>query len=549
MGDMPSEETDRTAPAGKAKTAFLPRSLQAWAGLIFAVALWNIGSVHFMPFYTTPTSGGDSDNRGKRSNENHRMEGFVESSRVGIPRPANQSPNRSQQKPPPKTIQKHLTMQNNPPPMPRKESTQRTLALLYPPGLMGGYRNQVIRFIGLCLYAKQNNMTQLLEPSLLWSTQLHGIGTTVQWFPIPMDWLFDVDYWNEVAPAEELPRLVKNLPDSDCWKSGLFDTYNTSDWGPLERASFLESKSLVGATNETYRMITNDPTFKARRTDVLPAVSHCTQPFVYGGGKMGGRLWNDVMKWREKKMGTLPHHVDRAVLRALQPAPRWQQVAHSCLAETTTYVALHARIELEMFSHACGKTMERNLTNIFRQVQDLVEQREQQSVGGGPPHTISGLFVAVSRTGMAYSPEYNAGLREIADYNVQVFDHYVGHPDAKLGKHLNVFECGERLLSDYYRDNPQVPDHGSLLQAVVNFHLAVNAEIFVGVRGSSYSTDVWTTRYYLGKGKENYRYTQEGTVEKIENDGLPDPHVNCGTLNKETAPNASGGRMRMMNRR
>ena len=497
------ENKSHNHEAKTAKRSVLPRSLKALACVILFVALWNIGSVHYLP-------GGHHHLSTTREHHDLQMKRFVDSSANRLPR--------------------------------------RTLALVYPPGLMGGYRNQVIRFIGLCLYAKRNNMTQLLEPSLLWSTQLHGIGTSVQWFPIPMHWLFDIDYWNEVAKTEGLPRIVPDVPSlsSDCWQAGLFDQYNTSDWGPLPRAAFLETKSLVGVTNETYRMISNDPTFKARRTDVLPAVSHCTQPFVYGGGKMGGRLWNDIMKYRERNgAAALPDHIDRAVLRALQPAPRWQQVANSCLADrASSYVALHARIELEMFSHPCGKTMERNLTNILSQVQHLVQAREHEE-----PHlNITGLFIAVSRTGMAYSDEYTRRLREIADYNVQVFDYYTGHAHARLGEHLNVFECGERLLQDFYRENPNVPDHGSLLQAVVNFHLAVNAAIFVGVRGSSYSTDVWTTRYHLGKGKDNYRYTTDGAVEAIENGGLPDPHVNCGTLNRKVAQNA-GGMMMMMNKR
>ena len=417
------------------------------------------------------------------------------------------------------------------------EAPPKTLALVYPPGLMGGYRNQVIRFIGLCHYAKQHNMTQLWQPSLLWSTQVQGIGTNIQWLPIPMEWIFDIDHWNQVAAIEGLPRIVNKLPvKSDCWQSGLFDNYNTSDWGTLARASLLESGSLVGVTNETFRMISNDPTFRARRIDVLPTVNHCQQPYAYGGGKMAGRLWNDMMKFREKNK-PLPGQVDRHVLRALQPARKWQEVAHSCLslsAPDQTYVALHARVELEMLSHACGVSMERNLTKIFDQVEALVQAKRQQDQSAS---NIAGLFVAVSRTGMAYSKEYNAKLRPIAEHNVHFFDQYVN--GTKLADDLHVFECGERLLEDFYQQHPDVPDHGSLLQAVVNFHLAVNAEIFVGVRGSSYSTDVWTTRYYLGRGKENYRYTQEGNVQAIENDGLPDPHVNCGKANKNAKKNSA----------
>jgi hypothetical protein len=425
-----------------------------------------------------------------------------------------------------------------------------TLALLYPPGLMGGYRNQVIRFIGLCLYAKQKNITQLYKPSLLWSTQLtkHGIGTNVQWLPIPMDWIFDIDYWNSVAQTEGLPRIVDSLPDDpDCWRKGLFDGYNTSEWDPLAKAAFLESGSLVGVTNESYRMISNDPTFKARRTDVLATVSHCKRPVVYGGGKMGGRLWNDMMKLREKYI-PLPDNLDSAVLRALQPAPKWQKLANSCLSQAMMekpYVALHARVELEMLSHPCGKTMERNLTKILDQVNTLVESKQLSQSSTGEEQ-LERLFIAVSRSGMEYNSYYNEKLQDIAGYNLNELNRYTNTTsNTKLGRSLAIFECGERLLGAFYRQHPDVPDHGSLLQAVINFHLAVNAAIFVGARGSSYSTDVWTTRYHLGKGDENYRYTLDGKVEKIENGGLPDPHVNCGTLNKR-APRQKQMQMRAM---
>ena len=371
-----------------------------------------------------------------------------------------------------------------------------TLALLYPPGLLGGYRNQVIRFIGLCLYAQQHNITQLYEPSLLWSTQLHGIGTlyepsllwstqlqgigtSVPWWPIPMAWIFDVAHWNDVAATEGLPRIVQHLHNPDCWQEGLFDNYNTSDWGPLPRTAFLQSGSLTGVTNETYRHITNDPTFKARRTDLLPKLSHCQRPIVYGGGKMGGRLWNDMMKRREAKKKPHPadHTLDRAILRALQPAPRWRQLAASCLAQnhndttSNNYVALHARVELEMLSHACGKTMEHNLTNILQQAHALVESKRQHD---SAYQTLDSLFIAVSRTGMQYTNEYNAKLREIADYNVNVLNKFTKATNAsvKLANELTVFECGERLVGEFYQQNPNAPDHGSLLQSVVNFIFA-----------------------------------------------------------------------------
>ena len=88
-------------------------------------------------------------------------------------------------------------------------------------------------------------------------------------------------------------------------------------------------------------------------------------------------------------------------------------------------------------------------------------------------------------------------------------------------------ECGQRVLENYYADHLDVPNHGALLQSVVNFYVAVSAHVF-GVRGSSYSTDVLTTRYRLGKGQAKYWYTTAG-IERVANGGLPKPHSTCKT--------------------
>ena len=112
---------------------------------------------------------------------------------------------------------------------------------------------------------------------------------------------------------------------------------------------------------------------------------------------------------------------------------------------------------------------------------------------------------------------------------------------ASKGTSIPVFECGERILRQYYALHPDVPDHGSLLQSVINFDIAVNADIFVGVKGSSYSSHVMTTRYYLGKGDQNYRYTKGGSgIELVENGGLPEPHTKLPKTEKDEASKGDG---------
>ena len=67
-----------------------------------------------------------------------------------------------------------------------------------------------------------------------------------------------------------------------------------------------------------------------------------------------------------------------------------------------------------------------------------------------------------------------------------------------------------------------------LVASIVNFFTAVKADIFVGVRGSSYSTDIFSARYYMNQdigatenSGKNYIVGPKGIEELI---GPPAPH-------------------------
>ena len=90
-----------------------------------------------------------------------------------------------------------------------------------------------------------------------------------------------------------------------------------------------------------------------------------------------------------------------------------------------------------------------------------------------------------------------------------------------------IFECGEGWVEEAYYKKQQDLDmnyYGDIVPSMINFWLAVEADVFVGVMKSSYSNDVWTTRYHLGKGRGNYQYTQKEGVVPIPNNGLPRSH-------------------------
>jgi hypothetical protein len=63
----------------------------------------------------------------------------------------------------------------------------------------------------------------------------------------------------------------------------------------------------------------------------------------------------------------------------------------------------------------------------------------------------------------------------------------------------------------------------SLVASIVDFFTIIEAESFVGVRGSSFSTDLFAVRYYMGKGG-NYILSPEGIEELVG----PPPSHSCG---------------------
>ena len=394
--------------------------------------------------------------------------------------------------------------------------------------------------------AANRNIHKLLLPSLLWTTQVALEDGVETWVPIPHDLIFDVEYWNTYVVSSSkgiLPELVDEVPSQlDCW---------THDFPPAPSNAtqltheVLKRGFLTPIANLSRSLVTREFVMNLRKLDVLPNVTsstttttthHCRNPQVYGGGTGAGRLWRDYINAQTKKNKSSHNHelVAANVLKALQPKQIWRDLAQSCVVDATTkgsskldYVALHARMELEMMDHACGVSMERNLTRLFEHVEGLVHQLED----------VGGVFVAVSRSGI----EIREGnlyqkYKAFADENLATLNRVVGDNQGSVGQGLGtdavVFECGKHLMDKFYSTNPNSIDYGSLLQSVVNFYIATEAKAFIGVRGSSYSTDIWTTRFHQGKGATNYEYTKDGII-KLDNGGLPPMHTNCGTKNKK----------------
>ena len=470
------------------------------------------------------------------------------------------------------------------------KSPPEVLGLLYPSGLLGGYRNQVIRFTELVRNALQRNITRLFLPSLLWSTQVATslVNTsktdtrTLKTYPIPMQWVFDVDYWNEVASESHLPYLVTRTESSmDCWqrleqnssissRSKMDPTYteisnflsqssegrSASAVWPIE-ALLREQGYIPGLLNVTVSMMT-DTLVNARRRDYLAYVDPtlgdptkeslddggCQNPVFFGGGTHGGRLWKEAMaavrNHEENRNSENPleegeHDTLKfQVMKALQPASVWRNAADKCLMsrglDLDNYVAIHTRVELDMLGHTCGQNMEGSLDKIFEQVQDF------QLLSDSRP---SGILLLVSRNGIIEGGARNSKL-ELAMQNLYTLTSYVnesGYSAFKrlmlAGSDLPVVECGRFALEQYMQEHNVEQNYGTLVESVINFHAAIHASTFIGVVGSSYSNHIWTTRYLLGKGKQNFMYSKGRGILPVANSGLPSAHEVCHKTGKK----------------
>jgi hypothetical protein len=102
-----------------------------------------------------------------------------------------------------------------------------------------------------------------------------------------------------------------------------------------------------------------------------------------------------------------------------------------------------------------------------------------------------------------------------------------------------VFESGASTAKQiHFRTNPSASDKPTiftaeslgaveLLASIINFFTCIAADVFVGVRGSSFSTDVFAVRHYLNKDEAivhggNYILGKEGIEELV---GPPQVHT------------------------
>lgn len=407
-----------------------------------------------------------------------------------------------------------------------------------------------MRFVAFVHRAVQHNISQLLLPSLRWgdvSQPGKSVGHEV---------LFDVVYWNRRAGEFGLPRLVrydKNVLE----KKKRRRSSGNNNFGEEEEEvipCFNVTSSMYSGLNEkkwrskdiTLRKYSiwdylGEPSDKYAHCkyklddDIIMSSSSDLRTYLvpHGGTKNGGRLWweyDGLQSHRgERDVGTgkYPDHlpVEQAIYKLLIPSlPIRRAIQESLLDDDDdeamigtssssssssstlnkpTVVALHPRIEHDMLLHkVCSKFMPLNLTKIF-----------DESIRIMPKFDL--LFIAVSKALVDGTPpkrmEQNPGLLQIAIENAVTLDHArkYGVFGTKGQRGIPILESGTSTASKikFPVMEPENTDGSKVVTAqslgvtelvasVVDFFTVLQADAFVGVRGSTFSQDVMSVRYY-----------------------------------------------------
>lgn len=378
-------------------------------------------------------------------------------------------------------------------------TTTKTLALA-DPVLRDGYRNQVFRLTTFVKYALQHGFEEILLPSIRWqheATRFDGERP----YRIPFDLLFDVDHWNR---QEGLPRLVEYnetlhynwdptlamFRDVDC---DVLDTYYNA--GPAGKDIIMQRIRNVSATH----------------------------PYGHGGGEQLGTLWFDYLSssrhrhvsielWNKSQ--TTFDAIETSVMNGLKPSLNILNTKsiQPLTSSSSPYLAVHPRVEPDMLKHPkCLEIKERNLTRIF----ELIRTFEKFQ-------SVDNVLVAVNLDFMNHgSAPVEETLKNMHHENQQIF-----HKALSLGlqrqedghNNMTLFLAGKSALLN----ESGIPECSrSLAGSILNFALAVNADMFLGTHVSSWSVSVWKARFLQGRGEENYAITPTGIQKVI---GMPQFH-------------------------
>lgn len=324
---------------------------------------------------------------------------------------------------------------------------------------------------------------QVLLPSLAFRDYL---GTN-QW--IPLDQLFDVDYWNTYFP--QLPRFVS--------------------WHPSQHYQF-DSKRLRmvvqnqnAATNYTHPQYLSDTkqSFQdyVRYYQSLPPIPVTNND-------------NRTDKGEDEEALSRLHPTDRLLLQgALRPAPAMRAALQQFWNNNNAknYLAIHLRMEPDYLCHhwgGQGLQHGRNLTEIIDRIQVQLSQRPMDR-----------CFVAVNRRVLEDPtkipakafPSVQACERE-RQANLEALNRLI--QNGLWDGRVPVVERPPALA----KGKQSVVSTSSLWGALMDAEICRHATIFVGRLGSTFALNIIRRRSAMGN-HENYNY--EHGWDKVGGVGQP----------------------------
>ena len=489
-------------------------------------------------------------------------------------------------------------LRNNPTTIPKAVTT----LVHYDPYLMGGFRNQHMRFVGFMSFAVKNNISQVLLPSLRW------LDAYNKPYSIHHELLFDVNYWNTRASELGLPLLVDYDPNIlegviissannetkkeviPCWNatSSLFSGVDESlIRNPSTNIRKVNGWELIGQKGQYFSHCrrTLAPSWDNKPESIQQEaeasrennnstntttnkVYRYTHLVPHGGLQGNGRLWNDYIGLQRSRRGTTQTirvdnnqirqvypdhvHVEKAIYELLRPSKYLSLAIDSVMQnaiqrnDTTATIdkpkarllALHPRVEQEMMTHACAKYIETNLTKVFEMIRTYPPLIETNSSSINSEYRFDLMFLAVSKEQVDKIPQGKLANNPIPIENNKTLWNARIHGifGNEITRGIPMFESGTdgamriqfpRLHNGKQNtsafDTPESLGVLELVGSVINFFLLVQADIFVGVKGSSYSTDALSVRYYQG-GRVNYIVGPDGTKRLY---GPQEPHTKC----------------------
>ena len=111
---------------------------------------------------------------------------------------------------------------------------------------------------------------------------------------------------------------------------------------------------------------------------------------------------------------------------------------------------------------------------------------------------------------------------DLAEYNLKVLNHII--ENGLWNGKVKAIEAGVNLAKK--SGHPVYSKYFSLSGSIIDFFLAVQADIFVGTEVSSFSVDVEITRFYRGR-KENYHYLPNNFEMTTPPDAKFPPRFQC----------------------